>query len=302
LKYFFPFLLLILLLLLVQGVCFALDTFDKAQIYLENGDSDRAIQILKPLLNSEIENELAQTVEVLYAIYSERGLNTESIQVLKAYIDKFPQTQPAYLYRYWIAKIEEENKNYDESLKILNEIAFQYPSDIGDPFTIQQQAMEDVAFHQGNYFNRYPNAIQTYLTYLSEFPDYEEKPRILLQIASLYEKMGEIEKALEYYQKIIEEETKPYYLDLAEMRIDYLHADPVWARESPAVLIKELREAFINKNYNAIASLGKKGDFWAGQMFSEYEIVQFSQIIPYFKMYLPQSQPYVHPAEKKERE
>ena len=281
---------------------FALDIFDQAQLYLENGETDRAIQILKPLLKSENESELSQTVEAFYTIYSEKGQNQDAINTLQIYIDKFPRTQSAYLYRYWIAKIEEESKNYNTSLKLLKEIAFQYPPNLGDSFHIQQQAMEDVAHHQEYYFENYPEAVDTYLKILSQFTDFEEPSRILIQVAVCYEKMGEIPKALEFYQQIRLQETDPYYLDLAELRTEYLQSDPVWARKSPAVLIKELGEAFSKKNLKAIESLAKKGDFWTGQIYSDFEIVRFSQISQYFATYLPKSRLQVHPAEKKGNE
>lgn len=294
--------LILILLLLFCPTSFALDAFDQAQIYLESGDIDRAIQILKPLTNSSNEDELSQVVEVLYTLFSEKGQNQDAIHVLQIFIEKFPRTQSAYLYRYWIAKTEEDNKKYQESLKLLQKIVAEYPTDIGDPFNIRQQAMEDIAHHQENYFGNYAEAIDSYLTILSQYPDFEEKSRILLQVASCYEKMNQFDKAMEFYQKIRFQETDPYYLDLSELRIEYLQSDPTWTRKNSAILIKELGDAFAKKDLQAIESLAKKGDFWTGQMFSEFEIVRFSQIIPYFSTYLTQSTLQIHPAEKKENE
>lgn len=294
--------LILILLLLFHPISFALDAFDQAQFYLESGDIDRAIQILKPLTNSTNEGELSQVVEVLYTLLSEKGQNQDAIHVLQIFIEKFPRTQEAYLYRYWIAKTEEENQKYQESLKLLQKIVAEYPSDIGDPFNIRQQAMEDIAHHQEFYFEDYAEAIKSYLMILSRFPDFEEKSRILLQVASCYEKMKQFDKAMEFYQKIRFQETDPYYLDLAELRIEYLQANPTWARENPAHLIKELGNAFAKKDLQAIESLAKKGDFWTGQMYSEFEAVRFSQISQYFSTYLAQSNLQVHPAEKRENE
>ena len=64
--------LILILLLLFCPTSFALDAFDQAQIYLESGDIDRAIQILKPLTNSSNEDELSQVVEVLYTLSVKR--------------------------------------------------------------------------------------------------------------------------------------------------------------------------------------------------------------------------------------
>lgn len=294
--------LILILLLLFYSTSFALDAFDQAQFYLESGDIDRAIQILKPLTNSSNENELSQVVEVLYSLLSEKGQNQEAIHVLQVFIEKFPRTQSAYMYRYWIAKTEEENKKYHESLKLLKKIIAEYPTDIGDPFNIRQQAMEDIAHHQEFYFGDYAKAIDSYLMILSQYPDFEEKSRILLQIASCYEKMNQFDKAMEFYQKIRLQETDSYYLDLAELRIEYLQADPTWARKNPAHLIKELGDAFVKKDLPAIENLAKKGDFWTGQMFSEFEIVRFTQIRQYFSTYLNQSRLQVQPAEKREND
>ncbi|NLJ48486.1 MAG: tetratricopeptide repeat protein [Candidatus Atribacteria bacterium] len=294
--------LIFILLLLFHPTSFALDAFDQAQFYLENGDIDRAIQILKPLINSSNQDELSQVVEVLYALLSEKGQNEEAIHVLQVFIEKFPRTQEAYLYRYWTAKTKEDNQQYHESLELLQKIVDEYPSDIGDPFNIRQQAMEDIAHHQELYFEDYAEAINSYLIILSRYPDFEEKSRILIQVASCYEKMNQLDKAMEFYQKIRFQETDPYYLDLAELRIEYLQANPTWARDNPAHLIKELRDAFAKKDLQAIEKLAKKGDFWAGQMFSEFEIVRFSQILQYFSTYLNQSNLQFHPAEKRENE
>jgi tetratricopeptide (TPR) repeat protein len=290
------------LLLFFCSTSFALGAFDQAQIYLERGDVDRAIHTLKPLTSSSNEDELSQVVEVLYTLYSEKGQTQDAIEVLQIFIEKFPRTQLAYLYRYWIAKTEEESKKYQESLKLLQKIASEYPSDISDPYNIRQQAMEDIALHQEYYFGNYPAAIESYLMILTQYPAYEEKSRILLQVANCYEKTDQFDKAMESYQKIRFQETDPYYLDLAELRIEYLQSDPTWARKNAAILIKELRDAFEKKDLKTIESLAKKGDFWTGQMFSEFDIVSFSQIVQYFSTYLTQSPLQVHPAQKRENE
>ena len=90
--------------------------------------------------------------------------------------------------------------------------------------------------------------------------------------------------------------------EFVSRKIEYLQSDPTWARKSQATLIKELGDAFVKKDLKAIENLAKKGDFWIGQIFSEFEIVRFSQVKPYFSTYLPQSHLQVHPAEKKENE
>jgi len=303
LKRFFVILFFFFLIFFIfTGTSHTLGVLDQAQLYLENGEYERAIQILKPLLKSKDETELSQAVEILYNIYSEQNQNQAALEVLQVFIDKFPQSTSAYQYRYWMAKAEEDNKNYSRSLDILKEIVSHYPQDMSDPFNIRQQAMEDIAHNLQYYQEKYQDAINAYQMLLSTFPDFEEKSRLYIEIASCYEKMAQFDQALDYYQRIRNEETDPYYLDLADMRIEYLQSDPIWARKNPEDLIKELRDAFTQKNLIILEKLAKKGDFWTGQIFSEFELIRFSQIVQYFATYLPQSNPKFNSAEKKNNE
>ncbi|MEI6156804.1 MAG: tetratricopeptide repeat protein [Atribacterota bacterium] len=277
----------------------ALEPLDQAQLNIENGDYEKAITLLTPLLDSNNQEELSQVVQALYNVYSEQERKKDTQNVLQVFINKFPTAPDAYLFRYWSAKIEEENQNYTGSLAMLQEIIASFPQDMEDTYNLREQAMEDVARHYQYHLEKYQEAIDWYLKILADYPNFDGKSSIRSEIASCYEKMGNFQQALNFYQQIFNDETDPFYRQLAELRVEYLKSDPRWARKNPDDLITELEKAFTDKDLSTIESLAKKGDFWTGQIYSEYELGRFSPVKKYLETYLPQSNPRFSPVEKK---
>ena len=76
-------------------------------------------------------------MEIIYQIYLEKGENDRAIQALEKYVDRFPDTPSSYLFRYWIAKIEEDRGNFDKSLELLYQIANSYSLDAEDPYDLK---------------------------------------------------------------------------------------------------------------------------------------------------------------------
>lgn len=268
----------------------ALEAIDRAELLLEEGKSEEAQALLVPLLGSKDEQELARVTELLYRIYYENGESDKAIEALETYIQRFPQTPTSYLYLYWIAKLEEERQNIDRSLELLRRLIDTYPKDpsFEDPYDLNCQAREDIAYALQNYKNDYPQAIKAYEEVLLCIEE-EEKPRIMMEIASCYEKMKDTAQAIKQYQEVAKQSQDEFYRRWATLRIKYLTEKPQTVEKSPESLAQKLSQAFLKKDLQALEKLAKKGDFWAGVNFSEFEIDEFTRAKEYLSQYLSSS-------------
>ena len=279
-------LLCFILLIGNNGIVLSLEPLDQARWLLEKGEVDKALALLEPLLDSFSEEELFQAVEIIYQIYLEKGENDRAIQALEKYVDRFPDTPSSYLFRYWIAKIEEDRGNFDKFLELLYQIANSYSLDAEDPYDLKIIVREDIAYYLQYHSKNYLEAIKVYQDLLSFYSDAGERAKVMMEIASCYEKLGKIEEAISYYHRVIKEAYDYSYGRWAELRIVYLQSEPTWVEASPEVLAQKLGEAFQSRDIEKIETLAKKGDFLMGVMFSEFDIDEFSRVKDYLSTYL----------------
>jgi len=271
------------------GIVLSLEPLDQAQWLLEKGETDKVLSLLEPLLDSFSEEELSQAVEIIYQIYLEKGESDKAIQTLEKYINRFPGTPYSYLYRYWIAKIEEERGNFNKALELFYQIVNSYPPEVEDPYELKNLVREDIAYNLQYYHKNYLEAIKVYQELLDSYSGVEEKARVMMEIASCYEKLGKIEEAISYYKKVTREAPDFSYGRWAELRIVYLQSQPTGVEKSKEALVQKLKEAFQSKDIKKLETLAKKGDFWVGVMFSEFEVDDFNKVENYLSKYLPQS-------------
>lgn len=272
-----------------SGVVLSLEPLDQAQWLLEKGELDKVLVLLEPLLDSFSQEELSQAVEMIYQIYLEKGEPDKAIETLEKYVNKFPDDPSSYLYRYWIAKIEEDKGNFDKAMELFYQIINSYPQGEEDPYGLRDLVREDMAYNLQYHSKDYLGAIKVYQELLNSYSDVEEKVRVMMEIASCYEKLGKIEEAISYYQKVAREAPDFSYGRWAELRIVYLQSQPTGVEKNKEILVKKLKEAFQSKDIKKLESLAKKGDFWTGVMFSEFEVDDFNKVKNYLSEYLPQS-------------
>ncbi len=271
------------LIMVLSWSALALGLLDQAQIMLEEGHIREAINILETMLDSEDPEELGQVVETLYNLYLQEEEQEKAIEVLKKYIERFPESYRSYLFLYWIAKAEEERHNFDQALSMLKEVALNFPENMTDPYQIRKQAWEDFAYILHHIQKRYQEALGVYQNILIHFPENERKLAIMNEMANCYEKLEEKEKALAIYEKILCQTTDPFYRRLATLKIKYLKSEPVWSKKNLSLLYKEIKSAFLSRNVHNLEKLARKGDFWVGQIFSEFEVTEFESLKPYFE-------------------
>ncbi|MGC8778024.1 MAG: tetratricopeptide repeat protein [Candidatus Caldatribacteriaceae bacterium] len=284
------FLALLLPYFMASHLLYSLEAVDRAELLLEEGKDQEAQALLVPLLGSKDEQELSRVTELLYRIYSEKGEADKAIEALETYIQRFPGTPTSYLYLYWIAKLEEERQHIDRFLELLHRLIDTYPKDpsFEDPYNLRCQAQEDIAYALQNYKNDYPQAITAYEKLLSCIEE-EEKPRIMMEMASCYEKMKDTSQAIKQYQEVVKQSRDEFYRRWAKLRVQYLTEKPQTVEKSPEALAQKLSQAFEKKDLQALGNLAKKGDFWAGVNFSEFEIDDFSRAKEYLSQYLSSS-------------
>jgi len=272
-----------------SGVVLSLEPLDQAQWLLEKGELDKVLALLEPLLDSFSQEELSQAVEMIYQIYLEKGEPDKAVEALEKYVNKFPDDPSSYLYRYWIAKIEEDKGNFDKAMELFYQIINSYPQGEEDPYGLRDLVREDMAYNLQYHSKDYLGAIKVYQELLNSYSNVEEKARVMMEIASCYEKLGKIEEAISYYQKVAREAPDFSYGRWAELRIVYLQSQPTGVEKNKEILVKKLKEAFQSKDIKKLENLAKKGDFWMGVMFSEFEVDDFYKVKNYLSEYLPQS-------------
>jgi len=272
-----------------SGVVLSLEPLDQAQWLLEKGELDKVLALLEPLLDSFSQEELSQAVEMIYQIYLEKGEPDKAVEALEKYVNKFPDDPSSYLYCYWIAKIEEDKGNFDKAMELFYQIINSYPQGEEDPYGLRDLVREDMAYNLQYHSKDYLGAIKVYQELLNSYSNVEEKARVMMEIASCYEKLGKIEEAISYYQKVAREAPDFSYGRWAELRIVYLQSQPTRVEKNKEILVKKLKEAFQSKDIKKLENLAKKGDFWMGVMFSEFEVDDFYKVKNYLSEYLPQS-------------
>ncbi len=270
------------------GNTLALDAIDYAELLLEEGDTEKAITLLEPLLHEQDEERLAHVVELLYRIYSEKGEREKAVTTLETYIKKFPHTPSAYLYRYWIAKDKEEQGKVDEAIALLRQFIESYPRDLEDPYELRCQAQEDLAYLWQHAKKDYAQAITAYQKVLS-CTDEEDQARIMMEIAFCHERMKNASQAIEQYKKVSQKTQDEFYRRWAQLRTQYLTEKPQGAEKERDALAKKLVAAFEKRDIKALERLAKRGDFWAGVNFSEFEIDTFSRARDYLTQHLASS-------------
>lgn len=241
---------------------------NKAQALAKMGNTKDATTLYKKVLKLEPNNEIAQTqmismlrnsmtvnefIEYIkkdnpnnasellynYALDSHRQNKIkESIVLYNEVIKLTPSNAEAYVN---LAIAHGQNKNYEDSLNILNNATSKFPNNSQIQETIKSinaQAKDLKLERAANYFNNkdYQNAINEYLSISPESAD------SMLGVASAYQNLGNIEKAIEYYQKAFK--LSPTNSDIAYY-IAALYAEQEKFNESKEFAQKALT---LNKN------------------------------------------------------
>lgn len=271
-----------------MGMAFALDPLDQAQLFLEMGNTNQAIALLQPLLKTEREEErLGAVVELLDEIFSERGEIDRAIAVLETYITRFPETPRAYLFRYWIAKHEEERQNFEKTLTILEDMVHRLPPE--DPFGLKLQVLSDLAYYLYYRKGDYSRALAVYKEIVALSEDPEERLQAKMSIGSCYEEMDRLQEALKVYEEVMGEAPGSFYERWAGLRILYLTTPPEETARTKEELAHRLAEALKRQDLVSLKRLAKKGDFWIGVIFSEFDVDDAGNALAYIAEYLPRS-------------
>ncbi|MBC7217449.1 MAG: tetratricopeptide repeat protein, partial [Candidatus Caldatribacterium sp.] len=276
------------LFLLCGGVAFPLDPLDQAELFLESGNIDQAIAILEPLLDQGKDAEyLGDVVELLDSLLLEKGETERAIAVLQKYVARFPNASRTYLFRYWMAKHEEELGREDKAFALLEELARDLPPE--DPFGLRIQVFSDLAYYFRYRKKDARKALAMYekVAELSENP--EERLQTRMSCGLCYEELGEIEKALALYREVAEEAPGSFFERWAKLRMVYLSEPPGEKFATRDALVEELRKALEGKDLKRLRDLAKKGDFWSGVNFSEFDVDDAEGVFSYLARYLPAS-------------
>ncbi|HSV31786.1 MAG TPA: hypothetical protein VLH40_07180 [Atribacteraceae bacterium] len=289
-----------LIFLASAGPVIALDPIDQAQLFLEKGLDQRAIETLLPLLESKDEERLSQVVEILYSLYSLKSDTARSIEVLETFIHRFPDSTMTPLYLYWVAKLEENRGQHERAQNIYRDLIGNRLTKSKDPYNLLSSVYEDLAYSLEKNQKDFPGAIQV-LEHLLQAPIHqEERNRIMNQVGMLYEKIGNVDRAKNIYREVVAILPDCPARNFAALRLIYLESEPTWARQDLQTLANELQAAFSGKDLAVLGSLAKAGDFWFGLMYSEFEVGEFALIESYLAEYLPYTTPVFRELEKKE--
>lgn len=278
----------VVMLLSLSLVAFSLDPLDQAQLFLEAGNVDQAIALLEPLVQSDSDPEhLADVVELLDSLFVEKGEIEKALAVLGTYVSRFPSAPRTPLFRYWIAKHEEELGRDDRALALLEELLQSLPPQ--DHFSLRVQVASDLAYIF-RYRKKDPRkALEMYRKVMELSEDPEEKLQAKMSCGLCYEDLGEVEKALALYREMIQEAPGSFFERFARLRMTYLTEPPERRFATREELARELRSALEAKDVSRLRRLAKKGDFWSGVNFSEFDVDDASLVLEYLAKYLPEA-------------
>ncbi|MEN3203344.1 MAG: tetratricopeptide repeat protein [Atribacterota bacterium] len=278
----------VVVLLGCSSVASSLDPLDQAQLFLEAGNIDQAIALLEPLVQKDTDPEhLGDVVELLESLFVEKGEVRKAIAVLQTYVSRFPQSPRAYLFRYWVAKHEEELGNEDRAIALLEELAHSLPPE--DPFGLRVQVFSDLAYLLQYRKRDYKKALEMYRKVAELSEDPEEKLQAKMSWGMCLEELGEMERALALYREVMQEASGSFFERWARLRIVYLTEPPEKRFATQEELQRELVDALQAKDLNRLRHLAKKGDFWNGVNFSEFDVDDASVILDYLSRYLQKS-------------
>ncbi len=284
-KVVFPVLFFAGVVLGCSVVALGLDPLDQAELFLEAGNVDQAIAILEPLVEKEKDAEyLGDVVELLDSLFLEKGEVEKAIAVLRTYVSRFPQAPRAYLFRYWIAKHSEELGRESEAFALLEELASSLPPE--DPFGLRVQVFSDLAYNLQYRRKDFQRALAMYEKVVELSEDPEERFQAKMSCGLCYEELGEVEKALAVYREVAKEAPQSFFERWARLRMTYLTEPPERTFATKEELVRELGEALKAGDINRLKSLAKKGDFWSGVNFSEFDVDDATSVLSYLAQYL----------------
>lgn len=201
----------------------------KAQSLASLGDKKAAADIYKKIVTREPDNQIAQNelislvkdtmtpaqfveyikknnptnaADIIYNyaldLHKKNKLN-ESIAMYNEVIKLTPSNPEVYVN---LAIAQGQNKNYDTAIEILNNAHTKFPnnSQVAETMkSIKAQSTDEKLDTAANYFNNkdYTNAINEYLKIKPATSD------TMLGVASSYQNLGNIDKAIEYYKQAL---------------------------------------------------------------------------------------------------
>ena len=144
--------------------------------------------------------------------------------------------------------------------------------------------------YEFSFNENYNDALTLLNTILEKYPFSRDRVNVMIQKATIYEKMKQFKDAITQYEAIMTLDPSTYddhpyysYAQFSQLRIDYLTSKPTWARQSREVLFTELKSAFSTFDQEQIRFLLKKGDCYIGTMFSEPFLTNSDDLYLYLK-------------------
>jgi outer membrane protein assembly factor BamD len=196
--------------------------FEKANELLEKKDYEAARTAFLEIKNRDTSRKFAPLAQLKIAdSYVKEGEPELAIVEFRKFLEAYPDHKYAVYAQYQIAsvyfdQIEGPERGYSGAAKALEEfekLKKMYPRNpYREIIDIKIQKCKDIIasyeFLVGEFYYKkgsFNAAVNRFTEVLKNYPDYQKKAEVLFYIGMSYKNLGQKDKALEYFNKLVEE-------------------------------------------------------------------------------------------------
>ncbi|MFO7946750.1 MAG: tetratricopeptide repeat protein [Armatimonadota bacterium] len=188
-------------------------------IYMHNEQFDNAIEMLKPGIQNESDQQLPSMLHLLAEAYASVDQSAEAVTVMERLTTDFPEYAYIQQSRLRLAQMYADIEEYEKAAAILNDLRKAEDRQLSHKATMELAEIKRAS-------QQFEDAAELYLTVADGTHDDELAARALYRAGTTYQRMGDAEQAVELYRRLLRDypEQSPW-APRAETRLERLTQD-----------------------------------------------------------------------------